>query len=685
MTTVAADEARAERLRRFDSLAIRLAVLSLPTILLPSLSLFLDSQFPQASDRPLVGSWTTALLLWGAFPISIVGACIAFLAPGVLLAASSRRSRRFDRILLLATCASVLLWATATHIVIGTGMEPGTLGVQVANLFVGLVCFGLGRVRVRRANVDLEWLVSNETRSQFVAAMVGVLCLAALFAPRLLWEDLSGDGAHAIETTRLLLNRGSPFWDRAFGAMAQWPGLNTFIFVYPAAWFMNLIGPLDVSVRLSFLLYLTPLAAGLSALASVRTTRGATSVEVALIWLAIALYSITVCYSASYGTYAADIVLPGAQDTLFVVSLFAYLVGFLEDDVPLLTLGLLLTLTGLPSGIQLVAMWVVIAAVVLRTTARRAVLATLGGLLVIAVLQFVIPQLLLRFGLPLPGREHSVQSIVKYFGVLQYTDVRRVLFVIIPGGVLPAFTMFAWSRRDRVAMALTLLVVFYFVSFYIQAATVLHYYIPAMLIPVAIHWRGLGARASAGWRWATLAGCLAALAISWPTSILPVTDTRRTSFSLLIRERGYLEFDPQYFVKNRLLNELFRDLPASVKGETREGGALAFQRHARRGQAVDASTNYVLQPSSLAPPATFALLATDGASSLYSRSDSIRRIDGARRPVESSIAAVYRIPRSEAQRARLATDGRYIRISERLEKLFGIRKPARAPKHRRQP
>lgn len=643
-------------------MGVWLVIAAAPVLTLPGAVAWLDSRHPAFDVGAMPATRGLEPLMWGVLALGVVGGVWAFLLPGLLLTGAAARATSFAKAMLVAMCVGVPGWAVVTEVATRSGIAPGGLGFRaiVVATVAGAVVAAQW-LAARRLPVP-SWVGSADTRVQILVTSLAIFAIALLMGPRVMWQDLSGDGAHTFEATRLLTQTGIPFWGRGWvRGMSSWPGINSFVFLFPAAWHMFLIGTVDAAVRLPFLLYLALLPFGVVALASVRTTRKGGAGPFLLAWLCTVAYAVTMAYSASYDDYTVDLALPSAQDTMFIVSVMAFLVGFLDGEFVLLLFGLVLSLFGLPSGIQIALLWLMVAAVLLRPIDRRMIVATVVCLAGFVLAQLLVPWLHTRLGLPVPGGEHGVGALVRYYGILQVTEVRRVLFVIVPGGILPALALVWWGRHDRVAAAIAALTAVYFLAFHIQGATQLHYYVPAMVLPIAVHVRGLTVRPSRRWMTATALAGVAALVLSWPPYIVPVTTLRAISDRVVLRVPGYDSMARGYFASARLLSDLFTS-PSSELAHV-DGTALALQRHARRQYAVDAGTRYVLQHASDPAPPGFATWAARDSFVLYAREEGREAFVAAVQVPPTAAAPIYRIAWATRVSGRLknVSGGRYFR------------------------
>lgn len=657
-----------------DRMALLLAISTAPVLMLPGAVAWLDRRHPSVDVGAMPATPALEAFTWGVLALGVVGGVWAFLLPGLLLSGASARASSFAKAMLFALCAGVPGWAVITHVATRAAIAPGGLGFRllvVAALAGSLVAAQW--LAVRRSRIA-SWVGSADTRGQILVTSMVIFALALLMGPRVMWQDLSGDGAHMFEATRLLTLKGVPFWGRGWvGGMSSWPGVNTVAFLYPAAWHMYLVGAVDAAVRLPFFLFLALVPFGVVALASVRSTRTVGAGAFLLAWLCTSVYAVSVAYSAGYNEYTVDLALPSTQDTMFIVSVMAFLVGFLDGEFVLLLAGLVLSLCGLPSGIQIALLWVMVAVVLLRPVDRRLLIATVVCIVAFVLAQPLLSWLLATLGLPQPGKEHGVESLVRYYGTLQVTDVRRLLFVIVPGGILPALALAWWGGRDRVSGAIVALTGCYFLAFYIQGATQLHYYIPAMVLPIAVHVRGLTAHPSRRWMTATALAGAVALAVSWPPYIEPVTTLRAISSRVVVRVPGYDAMTREYFRSTRVLSDLFTS-EASELAQV-DGTALALQRHARRQLTVDAGTQYVVQREIDPVPPGFTARAAFDSFVLYAREEGRGTLTAPVKTPPTAAAHIYRIPWAMRLGGRLNQSPWLWNIRPQLARLLGTDRP----------
>ena len=176
------------------------------------------------------------------------------------------------------------------------------------------------------------------------------------------------------------------------------------------------------------------------------------------------------------------------------------------------------------------------------------------------VISFLAPPILRAANLPPPGNEYGLLGLLRYLAFLQWSDWRRILFVAVPVGILPALSLLLWRRQDQVARALTLVTVAYFLFFFFQAYTVLHHYIPAMVLPLVVFWR-IEPALPERWRPAVLAATavagLLALVVSLPAHPQLDTSARRVGAAIADCIGGYETASPGAYRRSTLFAQLF--------------------------------------------------------------------------------------------------------------------------------
>ena len=100
----------------------------------------------------------------------------------------------------------------------------------------------------------------------------------------------------------------------------------------------------------------------------------------------------------------------------------------------------------------------------------------------------LLPTVLARLHLPVPGNEYSFRGLLTRLNSVQWGDWKRLLLLIVPCGILPAAILPFWRRQDQVGKSLTLVTMAYFGMFFIQAYISIHHFAPIMVLPIVVFW-----------------------------------------------------------------------------------------------------------------------------------------------------------------------------------------------------
>ncbi len=341
---------------------------------------------------------------------------------------------------------------------------------------------------------------------------------------------------------------------------------------------------------------------------------------------------------------------------MFLVCFLGFVLSFVRGAKGWLLVFLSLAYLSLPTGALLAVLWLIAVLLVWRPRPWPLVGLTAAALLVWIAMGFLAPPVLAAAHLPAPGDEYGLLGLLRYLAFLQGSDWRRLLFVALPCGVLPALALLAWRWQDRVARALTLVTVGYFLFFFIQAYTVLHHYVPAMVLPLVVFWRidpgRLGRWRPAALPATALAG-LVALALSLPAHPQPDTSARQVGATIAECIGGYDRANPAVYRASTLLATLFPyDWDPAVPDTSYGGSPLTWDRYAHHDPAMCAANgrfpqqiNYVIQPASAPAPFGMRPVAADAAAVLYVRDVATWAAHQALRPPTPAGSPVYAIPR----------------------------------------
>jgi len=590
------------------------------------------------------------LLLYVWSPLAVVSACILMLGPGLCLALTSPASRSVERWILNGFALSVITLAVITP-----AAEALTGAAIRGGRFVALLiaCTGAAwTVTLSRARrgVPLVWPVTGRRAVATVAMMIAVpAAMLAVMTPKFYWDNFNGDGAHAFEAARLLVTQAVPFFSPAAAGTASFPGVTSMLFTWPASWFIRLFGPFEASIRFSLLLYLPLLAAGIVAVAEHDRPSPLPGAARTLIWLPLTVYVVAMGYSATYNPYSADLALPATQDTLQVICLLGVVLAFLRSERAWLALWVAFCYTASPNGAMLIGLWCIAAWLVWRPRPNAEVRFTAGALVACAVLGALSPYLLKALHWPVPGQEYALRNFLTRFAFLQWWDWRRVMFAVLPSGIIPFVAVAHWKSQDRISRSLTLVTAVYFCFFYVQAYTVLHYFVPAMLLPIVVFWRSpltMTVARRGVVTAATLACGLVALAVSLPADASPHTVARRIGATIDALDDGYDAAGAVAIGRSEVLDQLFAyDWDPAVPDRAYGGSPLVWNYYAHQPKPQPPDVRYAIAPRDSAPPAGMSLLARGEGSALFVRDYATLARDRQIRLPSPAGSPAYFIPR----------------------------------------
>lgn len=627
-------------------LTLLLGVLSVPAIVAPGVIGRAASHATRAIEgNPWFGD-TPIALLYLAVPVVAISACTLVLAPGLLLTAASRRGEGAAEWLFFAFGVSLGVVSVASAL--GESIAPGLLRGRAYAVFLaglGAACAVIAWWRAPILSVGRA--PRDRTRVEVIALVAWALVLYYVLAPKLLFEAFNGDGAHAFESARLLLRSPLPFWPEEAGVVAGFPGLTSMLYAFPTAWFLRLFGEVEFAARVPFLLYLPVVGAGIIALSRQGEREPATSPGLLLaILVSLTSYALAMAYSATYSPYSADIALPATQDTLLVIAMLGVVLASLRRAWGWLFWFTILTLTSLPSGLVLVAFWLVARWLVERPRPWGDLVRSGAVLVGAMMLLALVPRVLALLGAPTPGGEYGVAGLARYFAFLQLVDVARVRYAAIPAGLFPVLVLVAWRWQDPVARALTVVTGLYFLFFFVQAHIALHHFVPAMLLPMVVAARVVRRGSAPVAPWIVLA--VVAVLLALPRRFTVHGTGREVGAAVLERIGGYATSQPAPFRASELLDRVLAyDWDPLVPLGTYGGSPLVWLHYASHDGAPAPHTNYILQRSGDPVPLGFRMVAVDGAgATLLLRSDEVLASHRALRPPSPAGSEWLQVKRS---------------------------------------
>lgn len=627
-------------------LASWLGLLSLPALAAPGAIARASALAPDALRSNPWFVTSHAGLLYGLVPLVTLSACALVLAPGLLLA--GQRGRGAPEWLFRGFALSLGLVSVAS------GLAQVALGASLSGRIYALFLLALGAVvaafvwwRAPVQRVSAAGALRRQGTTHELALLIGGAVVAYyLLSPKLLFESFNGDGAHAFESSRLLLRHALPFWPATAGPVAGFPGVTSMLFAFPNAWFLRLFGEVEFAARAPFLLYLPVVGAGVLTLArSGREDGPFSAVTLASVGLALACYTTAMAFSATYSPYSADLALPATQDTLLMVAYLGVAIASLRREYGWTAWFVLLTYLSLPSGLILIGFWVLARLVVERPRPWAQAIAIGIMLSACMALSALVPRLLMAIGAAAPGREYGLAGLLRYFAFLQFTDISRLLYVALPAGLFPWLVLLAWRAQDAVGRVLTLITIAYFAFFFVQAQVSLHHFVPAMLLPLVVAIRVADQQPALGVAWLALA--TVAFVLVLPDRSAVHAAGREVGDTIVERVGDYPSSDPAVMRASTLLDRVFPyDWDPVVPAQSYGGSPLVWNRYARHGARVGTETNYILQPASDPVPVGWRLLAWEsGGAALLIRSDSVLAAHRAIRPPTPAGSRWLAVPR----------------------------------------
>jgi hypothetical protein len=451
--------------------------------------------------------------------------------------------------------------------------------------------------------------------------MIAIPCIAVVaLIPTIFWQDLSADGFEALEIGRSLSWTIFPRFLTQSGLVGL--GIGMVPMAYPVHWFIMVFGPIEAAARLPLVLLLPVLFAALLALIEFRSPRRLGGLEDAVVVVALAVFVVTMGYSASYDPYFADLSSPAAFEALTITVMVAAAYFFWSEQPWWFVGAAVLSYLARPTGLLFILLFGVGVFVVAPERRRQAVALVTAtiGLWGIVYLGWEI--LLPSFEDARVG--YAASSIVERFHYLRFDDWRRVLYGVVPGGIIPAVALVGVRWQDRIARSLTLAVLGYFLVFYVPAFTSLHHFVPVMILPIAVFWRIVLQRPQHRWLvGAALVAGAAALVMSLPRHFEIDRTMRRIGNATVYRIGEYGSPDNhkhrESYTGQKLLRQLFAAGWDVADPSTELVGGLQLIYYATQPLKPGTVTNYVVQLKSEPPPARFSKLGEDETAAIYIR------------------------------------------------------------------
>ncbi|NOD99512.1 hypothetical protein GS610_20070 [Ruegeria sp. HKCCD6228] len=538
-----------------------------------------------------------ALFLYIWVPLIALSASAFFLAPGMILAWGIRTSGdRFEHWLLKGFTLSLFgVPAMAALVQAVSGVQ--ITGTAFIVLILLLCLMGLYLFPARSEPKVFQG------RGWDIAGMVLLpLAVLLLMSPKFYWEALNDDGAHSFLNAMLFITRGLPFWPPDSGAIGGYPTPKMMTETFLQTGFVRFFGPYEVSIRLAYLPGLSILFGVI--LGFVRASPdGRTDVRSVLgLGAALLLFSFVMAFNPSYNPYFADIALPMTREPMILSGVLGYILFFTERKFGWMAVVSTLALLTAPNGILLIGFFLISYFLLTRPLPFRQVIT--GGVIAVGVVALAS---LLEMGLQSSGltnvsSEFNTGSILRRLRFVTIFDTGRILFWLLPCGILPGLALLAWRWQDKLSKALTLTVIAYVLFFYIQAYRILpHHFAPAAVIPLIIFWRLRPVQAApAPALVCALAGVAVSAWISWPETLRPFTQTRDLGHRIVIETEAapFPDLDEMRVVQ-ALLEKAFPPIWTQAELENRYmAGELSVYVHAGMPAPDNTVADYFVRPAS---------------------------------------------------------------------------------------
>jgi hypothetical protein len=305
-------------------------------------------------------------------------------------------------------------------------------------------------------------------------------------------------------------------------------------------------------------------------------------------------------YSATYDPYSADMAMPAVMDTLVMVIFLAAVVAFARQDTAWLVVWSLLCLMTAPAGFLQLAAALLGLLLSTRPMPWRSVIWHGLGLVACLTALAIAPGLLGLLGLQTPGSEHGPLRFLLKFGYLALADFERIGWALLPCGVYPAIALFQWRRADRISRVLIVVTGSLFAMYYVMGFVSLHYFVPVMVLPVAVFWRAHGGDDWGPLPW--LACCAAAALSLWlalPASHAIYTGTRVVGQRIeTVGFSGYARMAPLPFLASQRLEALFpKDMDPAVPEHAYGGSPLAWLYYSKQREISHEARRKLARPS----------------------------------------------------------------------------------------
>lgn len=604
----------------------------------PSLVRWLEALYPLQGGAAAIGAQYVAASL--VTVLLAAGTLGPWLYPSWMIAARFRPDDSIEVRAVRATVVAFFLQPAVHTVIIGvTGRASDPVAYRTWTLATQLALVIAAMFLAPREAARRDW-AGRATAVVVVGTMVALALVG-----RVAWADLNPDGTELLTLGRTLSSFVLPRLPTG-----EIPGVNLGMLTsgYPIDWLLAVVGSSPAAVRLPALAYATLAGIGLAALVERDARRRLSTLEFGLLLGGVAAVCLTIGFNASYDPYSTDLGSPASIDMLSLVFLVAVLYFVFAGETGWCIAASILQAITRPSALLICVMLVAAILLVerdLRSPRFRLALAAL------------VTTVLITLGYAL-GIEALTGSEVAESGgrlllrvrFIRFDDWRRLAWLIVPCGILPALLMPLWRRLDDQARTLTLVTLAYFAFFYFLAFVALHHFAPAMFLPLSVFWRHESQRerrASAPWLAATGAGMLVAIVAAFPRTLEPYRSNRRVAATIAFdigNERGYAAIRNE-FDASRALDSLFTPFwRVTDPRRERVGAPLSLAWYALRANPGRDTALFIVQPADRPAPEGTTLLGIARGYALHARDTALARRIRSIAPPPDPRSRLYDVP-----------------------------------------
>jgi hypothetical protein len=610
------------------------------------------SALADLADGPtpyFVGEHFWRLYVWA--PMVAIAASIFVFAPGYFMAlAYCRVGDTFADVLMKGFAWALFGVPLAAMPVHFLGLATPLTGVAFVVVLLSLHLLSLGVLMKRSTGGKVNWDVFSGRHLDILVLVLTPLAVLILLSAKFYWESLNGDGGHFLQNARLMIHRGLPFWPAEAGPISLYPSINNVAEVFVSSNFVRLFSEFEFSVRMTFLPGIGILGAVLLAFIRTGWSKSTGAAQAVCVLAALVLYAFVLAFNTSYNPFFADVALPMSREPILVIGLLGFVWFFLKRDYPWITIFALTIFVSGPSGQLLIGFWLIAHFLVTRPLPWTQ--SIMSGVCVLSVLVIVslVVELLRSSGVMPDNQEFGISAIVQRLRYVTFLDFHRMLFWILPCGILPALALLAWPWQDRLSRALTLLTIAYVLFFYFQAYRILpHHFAPAMVLPLIVFWR-LGPIREKQGRAAVMAaaGIILAGVLSWPESIRPHMFSRSLAMRIAIEPTDRGDFSPaRIWATHGLLWAAFPNpRRVSAYGKRFVAEPLSIYSYATRKKSAAQDTTYTIRPASEGTrPGDVRIAGPIDGYVLYTNDEARYQMDRETKDLPRSIAPLYVVSR----------------------------------------